>query len=139
MRRQDYERRRRFDHVLRSEHTARRRQHRLRADDVLLVEMVSLISTDHILKRQTMRSKLLIAVIAALAAVAVAGRVSTASRGIMLMNRISPSTIDLFIANADGTGERKLFADSDFNYDASFSADGRWIVFTSERGGYGQA
>ncbi|HEU5255848.1 MAG TPA: hypothetical protein VFU28_07660 [Vicinamibacterales bacterium] len=62
-----------------------------------------------------------------------------APRGVMLMNRIAPSTIDLFIANADGTGERKLFTNSDFDYNASFSADGQWIVFTSERNGYGQA
>ena len=62
-----------------------------------------------------------------------------APRGVMLMNRIAPSTIDLFIANADGTGERKLFTNSDFDYNASFSADGQWIVFTSERTGYGQA
>ena len=62
-----------------------------------------------------------------------------APRGVMLMNRIAPSTIDLFIANADGTGERKLFTNSDFDYNASFSADGEWIVFTSERNGYGQA
>ena len=64
---------------------------------------------------------------------------STASRGVMLMNRIGPSTIDLFVANADGSGERKLFSNSDFDYNGSFSADGRWIVFTSERAGYGQA
>ena len=62
-----------------------------------------------------------------------------APRGVMLMNRIAPSTIDLFIANADGNGERKLFTNSDFDYNASFSADGQWIVFTSERTGYGQA
>jgi Tol biopolymer transport system component len=41
----------------------------------------------------------------------------------------------LFIANADGTAERKLFPASSFDYDASFSADGKWIVFTSERNG----
>ncbi len=62
-----------------------------------------------------------------------------APRGVMLMNRIGPSTIDLFIANADGTGERKLFPNSDFDYNGSFSADGQWVVFTSERSGYGQA
>jgi Tol biopolymer transport system component len=62
-----------------------------------------------------------------------------APRGVMLMNRIGPSTIDLFIANADGTGERKLFSNSDFDYNGSFSADGQWLIFTSERTGYGQA
>ena len=53
----------------------------------------------------------------------------------ILMNRIGPSDADLFIANADGTGERKLLSASGFDYNASFSPDGKWIVFTSERGG----
>ena len=34
----------------------------------------------------------------------------TRQRGVMLMNRIGPSTSELYVANADGTGERKLFA-----------------------------
>jgi Tol biopolymer transport system component len=63
----------------------------------------------------------------------------SAPRGVMLMNRLGPSTIDLFIANADGSGERKLFPNSDFDYDAAFSPDGQWIVFTSEREGHGQS
>ena len=58
---------------------------------------------------------------------------------VMLMNRIGPSNSTLFIANADGTNERSLFDKSGFDYHASFSADGKWIVFTSERGGSGQA
>src|SRR5204863_9588894 len=53
----------------------------------------------------------------------------------ILMNRIGPSDADLFIANADGTGERKLLPSGGFDYNATFSADGKWIVFTSERGG----
>jgi len=55
------------------------------------------------------------------------------------MNRIGPSTSELFIANADGSDEKKLFSGSGFDYHASYSADGKWIVFTSERGGLGQA
>ena len=61
------------------------------------------------------------------------------NKGVMLMNRIGPSTSELYIANADGTGEHKLFANSGFDYHASFSADGKWIIFTSERNGFGQA
>src|SRR3982751_762287 len=64
------------------------------------------------------------------------------SREVMLMNRISPSKMTLFVANADGSGERRLLPDSTgFDYDASFSPDGKWIVFTSERDadGSGQA
>ncbi len=64
------------------------------------------------------------------------------AREVMLMNRISPSKMTLFVANSDGSGERRLLPDSSgMDYDASFSADGKWIVFTSERDsdGSGQA
>src|SRR5947209_2030324 len=57
----------------------------------------------------------------------------------MLMNRLGPSQMTLYIANADGSRERPLFSSSGFDYNASFSPDGKWIVFTSERNGYGQA
>src|SRR5258707_205500 len=60
-------------------------------------------------------------------------------KGVMLMNRIGPSASELYIANPDGTDERKLLAQSVFDYHASYSADGKWIVFTSERAGLGQA
>lgn len=53
----------------------------------------------------------------------------------ILVHRIGPSESTLFIANADGSDEHPLLAISGFDYNASFSADGRWIVFTSERGG----
>jgi len=59
--------------------------------------------------------------------------------GIMLMNRLGPSMSELYIANADGSGERKLSSGTDFEYNARFSADGEWIVFTSERDAHGQA
>jgi Tol biopolymer transport system component len=61
---------------------------------------------------------------------------------VMLMNRIGPSKLALYVANADGSGERRLLPDSPgLDYDATFSPDGRWIVFTSERDpqGPGQA
>ena len=64
------------------------------------------------------------------------------ARDVMLMNRIGPSKMELFVANADGSGERRLLpASTGLDYDASFSADGKWIVFTSERdaAGSGQA
>lgn len=58
----------------------------------------------------------------------------------MLLNRIGPSQSELYIANADGSGEHKLLSTSGgFDYHANFSYDGKWIVFTSERNGLGQA
>src|SRR5262245_3102041 len=47
----------------------------------------------------------------------------------------APLNTDLFVANADGSGIRPLLSDPANDYNASFSADGRWIVFTSERNG----
>ena len=60
-------------------------------------------------------------------------------KGTMLMNRIAPSVSELYIANLDGSGERKLLADSAFEYNASLSRDGKWLFFTSERRGDGQS
>ena len=62
-----------------------------------------------------------------------------ATKQTLLMNRLGPSQMVLYAANADGSGERPLLATSGFDYNASFSSDGRWIVFTSERAGSGQA
>ena len=62
------------------------------------------------------------------------------AKDVMLMNRIGPSQSELYVANADGTGERKLLSPAGgFDYHASYSSDGKWIVFTSERSGSGQA
>jgi len=41
----------------------------------------------------------------------------------------------LYISDADGHNEHSLVPDTGSNYNASFSADGRWIVFTSDRSG----
>lgn len=60
-------------------------------------------------------------------------------KGSILLNRIGPTKSDLYIANADGTGETALFATSQMDYHASFSADGQWLVFTSERDGRGNS
>lgn len=63
----------------------------------------------------------------------------TKPHGVMLMNRIGPSSSELYIASADGSNERKLLGASVFDYHASFSADGKSVVFTSERNGDGQS
>src|SRR5260370_15293713 len=53
----------------------------------------------------------------------------------ILVHRIGPSQSTLFIAKTDGSDERPLLPSSGFDYNASFSADGKWIIFTSERVG----
>jgi len=72
-------------------------------------------------------------------ACAMALSLSAGPKQTMLMNRLGPSQMTLYIANADGSGERPLFAISGFDYNPSFSPDGKWIAFTSERNGSGEA
>jgi Tol biopolymer transport system component len=60
-------------------------------------------------------------------------------RGAILLNRLGPTKSDLYTANVDGTGETALFATSQMDYHASYSQDGQWIVFTSERDGRGNS
>lgn len=56
------------------------------------------------------------------------------------MNRIAPGTSELYIANADGSDERKLLGnESTYDYHALFSPDGKWITFTTERNGDGNS
>ena len=55
----------------------------------------------------------------------------------IFMSRVfpAPGRLGLFIANADGSGERPLLAESGgLDYDATWSRAGDWIAFTSERG-----
>ena len=47
----------------------------------------------------------------------------------------SPLNSDIFIANADGSGARALFASPAQEFNAVFAPDGKWIVFTSTRDG----
>lgn len=64
---------------------------------------------------------------------------AVSKKGVMLMNRIAPSVSELFIANLDGSNERKLLLDGEFDYNASLSSNGEWLLFTSERRGDGQS
>src|SRR6476659_7854361 len=47
----------------------------------------------------------------------------------------APNNTDIFIADGDGQHPRPLAPDTALDYNASFSSDGRWIVFTSHRSG----
>src|SRR6266849_3975568 len=58
-----------------------------------------------------------------------------AERQRIVFSRLAPARIGLFLADADGNNERPLLPATSLDYNASFSADGKWIVFTSERGG----
>ena len=48
---------------------------------------------------------------------------------------LGPLNTDLFVADAGGGDATRLLPHPALDYDASFSPDGRWIVFTSERAG----
>ena len=53
----------------------------------------------------------------------------------IFVDQWSPTRSVLYIAGADGSDPRKLLAGSHRDYNASFSHDGEWVVFTSERFG----
>ena len=51
------------------------------------------------------------------------------------VDQYMPLRSELMIADADGSNPRKLVPGTEIDYNASFSYDGRWVVFTSERSG----
>ena len=53
----------------------------------------------------------------------------------IFVDQWSPTRSELYIAAADGSDPRKLLAGSARDYNASFSHDDEWVVFTSERFG----
>src|SRR5580698_4146233 len=60
---------------------------------------------------------------------------ASAQQVIMFSSDATPVHAQLFIAKGDGSDERALLPPTGMDYSPSFSADGRWIVFTSERNG----
>jgi Tol biopolymer transport system component len=48
---------------------------------------------------------------------------------------LAPWDLDVFIAQADGSDPQPLVPHPDLDYNATFSPDGQWIVFTSHRDG----
>jgi TolB protein len=48
---------------------------------------------------------------------------------------LGPGRLNIFLANGEGENAKPLLTKSDVDYNPSFSADGAWIVFTSQRGG----
>src|SRR4051812_50038146 len=47
----------------------------------------------------------------------------------------APNNTDIFIADANGGHVRPFLPNAALDYDASFSADGQWGIFTSHRSG----
>ena len=60
---------------------------------------------------------------------------AAAAQETIFVDQWSPTESVLFIADADGANPRKLVAGSERDYNASFSVDDEWVVFTSERHG----
>jgi len=60
---------------------------------------------------------------------------AAAAKERIYVDQWSPTRSELFIADADGSNPRKLIPGASIDYNASFSADGEWVVFTSERHG----
>jgi Tol biopolymer transport system component len=65
----------------------------------------------------------------------ISGGAMLAARERIFVDQWSPTRSELFIAGADGSNPRKLVAGLALEYNASFSYDGEWVVFTSERHG----
>ena len=70
----------------------------------------------------------------------VAGRAQDAgepepARETIVYSTIQPSNWDLFLFEEPGTKPRRLTTDPGLDYNGTFSPDGRWVVFTSERSG----
>ena len=51
------------------------------------------------------------------------------------VDQYMPLRSELFIADADGSNPHKLVPGTEIDYNASFSFDGQWVVFTSDRSG----
>jgi len=57
------------------------------------------------------------------------------ARSAMLMNRNCPSISDLYFANAGGSADRRFLPVRGFVYHTTYSTDGKWIAFSSEKTG----
>ncbi len=58
-----------------------------------------------------------------------------AQQVVMFSSDATPVHSQIFLANGDGSSERPLLPPTGMDYSPSFSPDGKWIVFTSERNG----
>lgn len=89
-----------------------------------------------------MRAAFVIAIISScvvLAAILVARNrilaAESSAKDRIFVDQYSPLRSELIIADHDGKNPRKLVPGRQIDYNASFSFDDRWVVFTSERNG----
>jgi TolB protein len=74
--------------------------------------------------------------VAGLLAMLCTGTAAAAEPGYRIaFTSFAPFDIELFIADGDGANPRPFLANPALDFDASFSADGKWIIFSSERSG----
>jgi Tol biopolymer transport system component len=53
----------------------------------------------------------------------------------LVFSSYTPSNWDIYLFEGRGASARALTTHPALDYEPTFSADGRWVVFTSERGG----
>jgi hypothetical protein len=85
-----------------------------------------------ILSRRNLRWSVAMSLLVSLATGAI-----VLARDRIFVDQWSPTRSELYVADTDGRNARKLVAGLELDYNASFSSDGEWVVFTSER--YGSA
>jgi TolB protein len=69
------------------------------------------------------------------AIVVIAWRTAAAPDYTIAFKSFAPNNTDIFIADGDGQNAHALVPHSSLDYNASYSRDGKWIVFTSHRSG----
>lgn len=74
-----------------------------------------------------------IAVLGSLSLVAATLLAAPGARPRLVFAQLAPARIGVFVSEASGEQERALLSGDGRDYNPTWSADGRWIVFTSER------